>query len=280
MTKKIITLVTIVFMFGCSQAGLQNEDINSGIKAVNEEKLASSNSNVVLKKAWTSASYYHGMGSEERDFYVEVKNIGFEKNVKAVNEDVNGDWIEIELSYVKSLSNGNELWSGSYKFTNSYPNGNTRLSNEFAICYEVNGETYWDNNNGNNYSMTYCDGSLFGPLTNVSVDEDMTYISQYGNTFYLYVDVKNIAFNKSVKVVYTTDDWNTSTTKELTYTSIFQVGYAQIVRSPNVHDVERWYLRESLDENITEVEYAVSYEVNGQTYWDNNDGLNYTAVLR
>ncbi|KAJ8393968.1 hypothetical protein AAFF_G00055010 [Aldrovandia affinis] len=85
------------------------------------------------------------------------------------------------------------------------------------------------------------------------------------------VKVKNLSFKKAVKVRITFDTWKTHTDVECQYmkdtytgadrdTFSFEVGLPGQLR-PN----ER-------------VEFAISYEVNGRTYWDSNQGQNYRII--
>lgn len=77
--------------------------------------------------------------------------------------------------------------------------------------------------------------------------------------------VKNLAYSKKVTLVYTTDRWATTRTLDLSYQSSFQGGY------------DRWTFFQMARQGETLFEFAVSYEVAGKTYWDNNDGHNYSV---
>ena len=82
--------------------------------------------------------------------------------------------------------------------------------------------------------------------------------------------VKNIAYQKHVKVVYTVDGWATSNEIAATY---------------KVNDgskAETWEFTADIPlmyaDALPTIEYAISYEVAGTTYWDNNHGRNYTVT--
>ena len=50
--------------------------------------------------------------------------------------------------------------------------------------------------------------------------------------------------------------------------------------NPNSYGYETWNFKLDVG-NATQVEYAISYTANGQTYWDNNYGRNYfTRIVR
>ena len=76
--------------------------------------------------------------------------------------------------------------------------------------------------------------------------------------------MQNYGYNKVVKVRYTTDNWATFKDADLTYYSTYDDG------------TEYWSVE--LDSSVkidSNFKYAISYTVNGVTYWDNNFGLNY-----
>ncbi|MNP59986.1 putative phosphatase regulatory subunit [compost metagenome] len=88
----------------------------------------------------------------------------------------------------------------------------------------------------------------------------------YTDTFSGAVYVKNIDPTKTVKIVYTTDNWAT-----------VHEGYATYVnRSNNFNTVELWTYTFNVP-GATEVKYAISYTTAGSTYWDNNNGSIYTV---
>ena len=76
-----------------------------------------------------------------------------------------------------------------------------------------------------------------------------------------YARVANIGYAKEVFAHCTTDEWKTVTNV-----------YAQYVSSSENTDRFSFQLPEFT------THFALGYEVNGQTYWDNNDGNNYTVL--
>ena len=74
----------------------------------------------------------------------------------------------------------------------------------------------------------------------------------------------NLGLVKVVKVRYTDDDWKSVKEADLKYEKTVE------------NDLEIWGTNISLDNKSTDkFHYAVSYEVNGVTYWDNNLGENH-----
>ena len=107
----------------------------------------------------------------EKGFWVDatVQNLGYSKEVTLVWTDDN--WTtshESNLAYEQSLANNYEVWGidftplgrldsyyiGSWKnyVTGVTRAGGTSVTIQYALRYKVNGSTYWDSNNGNNYS--------------------------------------------------------------------------------------------------------------------------------
>ena len=77
--------------------------------------------------------------------------------------------------------------------------------------------------------------------------------------------LKNYNFIKTVKVKYTEDNWNTFIEKELSF------------KEQEENNIEEWTtIIELTSKDKGKFKYVVSYEVNEQTYWDNNYGNDYT----
>lgn len=75
--------------------------------------------------------------------FIRVNTVGSNQHVYLhVNEGE--EWKDIEGQYVTALSDGTQIW----KVTNSY----IVAGREYVIKYEVDGQTYWDNNNNQNYT--------------------------------------------------------------------------------------------------------------------------------
>ncbi|USB32658.1 carbohydrate-binding protein [Paenibacillus sp. YPG26] len=199
---------------------------------------------------------------------VEVSNLNYQKNVTIHYTPGDGKWYDTSASYVGPTDASHEKWGFSVNTSDlnqTNPQISTAQEIKFAIKYEAGGQTYWDNNNGQNYSITRFNlSSTILGKPNVLLASS----SIYDNTFTGNVFVKNIAYNKTVKIVYTTDNW--ATTKE---------GYATYSRPANTEEtVQDWQFSfNNIGSNVSQIKYAISYTVNGQTYWDNNYGQNYTV---
>lgn len=89
-----------------------------------------------------------------------------------------------------------------------------------------------------------------------------------GKTFPIKVALKNFGFLKTVKVRYTEDNWVTPQEKELIFNVLDE------------NNIEEWSTEIEINsKNKTNLQYAISYQVNDQIYWDNNNGSNYIANI-
>lgn len=91
---------------------------------------------------------------------IKVKNVAFNKSV--VVRCTFDSWessVDISANYVPT--NGVHTGSGSFdtfSFEMSVPpNFNMQKKIQFAVCYSVESQTYWDNNNGDNYEVVSAD---------------------------------------------------------------------------------------------------------------------------
>ena len=79
-----------------------------------------------------------------------LQNYGYQKNV-FVRYTCNGwkTYTDVELTYSSTNADGTENWSGSV--TRTYDCSDF----QYCIGYEVNGQTYWANNFGDNYDWYF-----------------------------------------------------------------------------------------------------------------------------
>ena len=202
---------------------------------------------------------YPGIGATG---YVEVENISYDKNV-TIHYTFNGtDWYDCAAEYYKPTWGNYEAW----KFTTPGISYGYRgsVTVQFAIKYEADGQTYWDNNNGQNYSVAagYDTTNRFdfgvGGIADLS-----TY--RYSSSINGYAELKNLGYEKDVKVIYTTDNWVTSNEVNAEYYYTFEKN----------ENVELW--KYTIPTTASNVQYKLSYTVNGITYVDDNFGDYYTA---
>lgn len=234
-----------------------------------------------LIKSESRSSYYMGYSWSDGRFQAQVTNLGANKQVFAHVKKADGTWVDFPMYYIYSSGANKEVWRAN--FSTDYA-GNTNLPGigpvyEFALKYQVNGQTYWDNNGNANYKMPRGDGTLLGKGVNVVVDgfiDEMPMPAGF-TEWKSHITVRNIAPVKNVKVVYTTDNWATTKVVSAVYSpsSWSSTGF-DTTANPNSMGFEEWNFSLPVTDG-TVVKYAISYTVNGQTYWDNNFGLNYTT---
>lgn len=265
--KKFYLMALVVFtVCSCSVDPYEFETAPEKIQGV--KNLKNNENKVTLMKAWTADASSPVGASFVRRFTVKVKNIAFQKSVSIYHEKLDGSWVDIPLLYEQSISNNEEIWYGEV-------DENIRVyADEFVVKYVVDGETYWDNNNDQNYSMEDLSGTYLQNGLYVSVDKYYTRL--LNNYFAINVDIKkDYGFVGDVELVYTTDDWSTTNRAPLSYQRYFRVGYAQYLLSPNVFDVEKWATSVGVPEGTESIQFAVVYTVNGVEHWDNNHGKNH-----
>lgn len=199
---------------------------------------------------------------------IRVQNLAFDKDVAIVVSVDNSGWFEMPAEYSGPLGEGYELWKVPATGIGYLDRA------ELAVKYVVDGQEYWDNNNGENYVIernpnlgSGSGGTILGDGI-VVLQERASYIT---NRFHQNVQgtiwVKNLGFDKAVEVVYTTDGWQTVKTTAARY-----------LTGPGNNDTETWSF--TIPDPQVDVEYAISYTVDGQTYWDNNFGANYFISLQ
>lgn len=77
------------------------------------------------------------------------------------------------------------------------------------------------------------------------------------------VVLKNLGYEKEVIVRYTTDNWNSYSDIPLNFK------YQE-------NELEKWYTEIQLkDDEVSNFQYVIKYNVNNWTYWDNNGENNY-----
>ena len=198
--------------------------------------------------------------------YVEVENLAYEKNVTIHYSFDGEEWFDCDAEYYKPTWGNYEAWK--FTTTGKTPVYRSTVGVWFAIKYEVNGETYWDNNDGQNYYVSS------GYLTGVSFDfgvgglaHNSAYKYSNKDTVYGSLQLENLGYEKDVKVIYTTDNWET--THEVS---------AEFNKFTIMNDnIEIWNYSYSTSEN--DIQFKLLYTVNGITYVDDNFGDYYTVTV-
>lgn len=220
-----------------------------------------------------------------------VDNLAYDKSVQLYFEDESLNWVTADMTYQGDAGPGKEIWkyNVSRTITGPYSN-NAPLDLRFVLKYDVNGQTYWDNNNGQNYFVTAGSGEYSPkPIVLDSAYAHAPYDYNYnGNTghvngyFNAQFILQNLGYAKDVEVHYTFDNWVHSYVAAAQFTSGVFEGYSYVTY-PNANNAEVWtfYTNGSEAQSTTAntVEFAVKYTVEGATYWNNNHGANFKVPV-
>ncbi|OHD11501.1 MAG: hypothetical protein A2086_04980 [Spirochaetes bacterium GWD1_27_9] len=270
MLKKVIILISVLlFIFSCSSPVMNKQEeskANSLIKSI--EKNANFYGDVPVKLI--KASSYTNIRNSywlQRDFTIRVKNLGTQKQVFIHHKLTDGSWTDMAALYIGDADSNYEIWRLSFSSYCAY-------GDEFVVKYVVNGMTYWDNNNGQNYKLSENGGEFLG--NNIEVILNEASFNPTTNYFSGSINIKNLGFSKNVNIIYTTDNWATTNVAESYYEPYYYYGYAGKITNPNNYGVERWLFKLTTQNNNSgNIKFAISYDVNGVTYWDNNFGKDY-----
>ena len=266
--KKVLTAVVLLAVL----AGCYDADITS---PGNEARYGSPY--VQLRYALASeTSQYNQSGytsnAKHVDGIIEVSNSGYHKEV-LVHFSADGGWDSVAAEYYGPAEGNNELWSFSFTSGTYLPYWASSQS-QFAISYTVNGVTVWDNNGGNDYvvghqgrGMPVCRTALGKDAVKLVSGNLSPFVENGERRFWGNIDLKNLAFNKQVSVVYTTDNWQTVGEADANFFFLYNTG------------MESWRIDFRLPESVTAIEYVIRYTAGGVEYWDNNLGQNYSIEL-
>ncbi|WP_236340092.1 carbohydrate binding domain-containing protein [Paenibacillus plantiphilus] len=208
-------------------------------------------------KLYSALLSYRDANSKNITINVEVDNIGASKAV-AIAASGNGGqtWSEIPAAYDSAASATTELW----KMTSFIMNNESVM---FKIKYTVNGQTYWDTNNGKNYIIGSGSGDAVKPRSVKLSGAKLTYRDASTKHVDVNVKVDNLAgTNKQVFVVSTTNGGQTWS----------EIPAAYDKAGSTTTDI--WTLRSFIGNNEN-AEFKLKYVVDGQTYWDANYSQNY-----
>ncbi len=215
-------------------------------------------SNPVSLRMLVASSSPSGTGSYtyQAHYQIVVENIAYAKQVSIWGTASGNNWQDYPAGYAESTPGNLEIWTLD-TFTEI---------RQFVVKYTVNGITYWDNNGGADYRPHQVTDELDVLLGNgVEVVAGPTYYPGTPNLLRLNVGVRNLAYVKVVGAVYTTDHWATVQTANGYYSTTLPGG-------TEVWDID---LTVGMNQNL---EYALFYNVLGQTYWDNNFLRNYSLL--
>lgn len=217
---------------------------------------------VQLRLAQGQPGQYGGPSSTppSASFEIVVQNLDYVKDVAiwGLTYGRYSMWTDSPAQYVETTPDGREIWRAN----------RSSLAPEFVARYTVNGVTYWDNNDGRDYHVpTQCLTSadvLGRDVAVVRLDDSVPATGQVQ----IRVCVKNLAYEKEVGIVYTTDNWASAPGIALgSY-----AGGEGVLCDPCT---EIWEIKLAVPPG-SKLEYAVFFRAQGREHWDNNFWRNYS----
>ena len=239
-TRKATTKITSVFLIVAMLIGMMciAGTVTAGAASTDKVSLYSAN------------PYFGKYGMTTYEVFIQTKDNAADQKVYVHYNYMNGqEWQDKEAELFTVLNDGTKIWKTYF----------TSFNTRYCIKYVADGVTYWDNNNGKDYTS----GNSIGSAPIVSERLGTQYIYQ---GFKVSALLQNYAYHKNVFVRYTTDGWNSYHDTAMGYTETTDNG------------TERWttflpiYGADVFSENF---HYAICYQVNGQEYWANNFGADY-----
>ncbi len=208
-------------------------------------------------------------------FFMRVENLSYNKRIDVVWSGEDGVWQTLPASYHSKPEHNKEYWQARIDFQlsadKSLP-GNI----EFGLRYQTSGAEYWDNNQGSNYSSQADSGVKIARASRV-LNIAFANKLEHGQKFVpIIVAVDQFNAADKVTVHWSTDNWR-HTHKSPCY---FKTNYWDKIalsnaRNPNQYGTAIWkgWIRVG---QAFRLQYSISVERNGQVFWDNNDGQNYS----
>ncbi len=145
---------------------------------------------------------------------------------------------------------------------------------QFAIKYEVDGRSYWDNNRNKNYFLAAGEAPHFPPIILpygrvVLIEARAARADDLGISFAGSIAVRSAFGNKEVKLVFTTDNWGSVLETYASYATALHYGT----------EVEIWKFSTFVPDNTKELRWAIVYTTQSGMSWDNNFGKDYLLRL-
>jgi hypothetical protein len=182
-----------------------------------------------------------------------------------------GDQVERDWTWADARQAGEGNWEFTIPSHPTYcPHYCYGILYQFAIEYTADGETHWDNFAG--YGTDYALSTDFGgmapvfraPVAHLDSALKLSWAKRENDVFSGEVLLRNLAYQKEVTVVYTTDDWLTEHEAQ---------GWFQ--HKPMSPEFEYWRFSAPVDGQSSRIRFAVRYRTDDRTYWDNNHGQDY-----
>ena len=266
------SLLAVLSTIGCGADELVDEQQAPTTIGGKADGLSSPTVQLLFARTRYQGMRQAGNGAYTRwDAYgvVEVENLAYQKQVVVHHGECtspnNCPWQDTAASYLGPGPGNRERWAFTTPVKEIWGLTGSSSPLLFAIRYGVSGQTFWDANGGADYRLEY------GPTPVALGGSAVLLASASATTGGLTVKacVKDLAYTKSVSLVYTTDGWVTVKTAPLAYDAAL----------PGAPSVESWKAQLALPAAATKLRFALRYEVAGAVYWDNNLGADYGLAV-
>ena len=213
---------------------------------------------------------------QEMSYMIRVDNLSYGKEVMVHWCGEDGHWHVDRAHYRCTLPDGCELWYATIRRILT-PDHSLPGNVVFSACMHCGGQTYWDNNGGNNHHLD-ADGGVV-----VYRDVPMQHLWHnpvlQGGKVSLSADTAiHASLNaRNVKIHWSTDKWKTSNvTRCFKRANHWFKARGSVARNPNRHAWEVWTGRVPIQQAYR-VEYAIECETDQGTLWENCGGANYQS---
>ncbi len=208
-------------------------------------------------------------------FFVRLENLGFDKEVDILWSTGDGDWQAVTASYHCPWRETQELWFAEIRRSDTAKHGLPGTIT-FGLRYRVNGQEFWDNNNGWNYVSEADSGIKLGDnklLSNISPGNRL---SDSQKSTPITVAVNQSLTAEKVYIHWTKDNWrHTHKTPCFFKKDHWQKSAGSHAVNPNQYGVQIWTGRLNFGIHAFRIEYCIACESHEHILWDNNDGNNY-----
>ncbi len=210
---------------------------------------------------------------------VNVRNDAFQKEIGIIwTTDHWATQFTSFAQFKKSLVGNHEVWSASIGVGVSDPNHPAPADVEFAVYAKMNGRTSWDPFND------YHTAAAVTESQPVRAAKWSTCVPAGGTKATLngQARVLNSAFAKEVTVRISDDGWMTFRDVQAAFTAdnLWQFQVTNLNPGPlSPEQIAAGTCGEAgrLQNAGVGIQFAIRYKVAGQTFWDNNRGLNYST---
>jgi maltose 6'-phosphate phosphatase len=210
----------------------------------------------------------------EFEFAMLVKNLAFAKEITVHWTGDDKTWQTLPAEYACRSGLGRELWQA--RTSCGAVAGQLPGTVRFALQYRVRGRTYWDNNHTLDYVLAVSAGVLLGPDARLA---HLGYSPAFspGETD-VAVAVDRSLQAKSVFVRWTGDNWKTwhQSSGSPLRTGHLHAGEKH-PHSSAAPDSTVWRCRIKT-RKASRIEYAIGCTTETGEIWDNNLGVDYTAI--